>query len=190
MSFIEPLSVWSAPQFKFIMEGSSKAARDIVSLLDLSAHPEGGYYRRIYEAEGECIVGESRVRKYGSGIYYLLEQGQHSAMHRIKSDELWHHYSGSTLRVHEIFPDGTLKVHLLGKNLEAGERPFAVVTAGSWFGADLPPEAADYALVGCTVIPAFSFDDFELAVPKELSAKFPQHRELIEALAPKAYLEG
>ena len=166
------------------MDGASSAARVLASRLELEPHPEGGFYKRIYESGNEFTLDDGRVRKYSTAIYFLLERGQYSAMHRIKSDELWHHYAGSTLNVHEIFPDGTYKLHRLGKDLSAGERPFCAVTAGSWFGADIPDNGS-FALVGCTVSPGFDFEDFALADPKVLSETFPQHRALIETLAPK-----
>jgi len=162
-------------------------AEKLAALLELEPHPEGGYYRRTYCSDGTTSLSRGE-RPHATAIYFMLEAGQVSAMHRIKSDECWHHYMGEKLLVREIKPDGTLVTHALGKDIVAGERPFAVVAAGSWFGAELErgSQKGDFALVGCTVAPGFDFADFELAKTQELSAKYPAHEDLIRRLAPKS----
>jgi predicted cupin superfamily sugar epimerase len=37
-----------------------------------------------------------------------------------------------------------------------------------------------FALVGCTVAPGFDFDDFEMGKREQLSALYPQHRDMVE----------
>src|SRR5690606_8362446 len=86
-------------------------------------------------------------RNFATSIYYLLGPGDFSALHRIKQDEIWHFYEGAGLVVHVIHPEGRAEDLLLGRDLARGERPMAVVPAGSWFGARVAHEAG-FALLG------------------------------------------
>ncbi len=104
-----------------------------------------------------------------------------SAFHRIRSDEIWHHYAGGSLTVHVIDSEGSYRALGLGLDLDAGQSPQVMVPAGSWFGAALD-DASSYCLVGCTVAPAFDFRDFELADRAALVGLYPQHRGIIERL--------
>jgi len=156
--------------------------------LKLTKHIEGGCFSEIYQSEfllqssqlpPEFPTGS--VRHSCTHIYFLLEKNQVSALHRIKSDELWHFYAGDPLVVHEIGSSGILTTHVLGNDPEQQQQLFSVVKAGSWFGASLP-QGSEYALVGCTVSPGFDYADFELAEKKSLLALYPQHSELIKSL--------
>ena len=159
-------------------------ADDIVRQLGLQPHPEGGYFRETYRAS-ESIAAGSLDHRYGgarslsTAIYYLLEAGQRSALHRLKSDEIFHFYAGDPLKIIEIAPDGHLTEALLGADFAAGAIPQHVIPAGAWFGA-LP--VGRFALVGCTVAPGFDFADFELAETAALLAAFPQHEAWIRRL--------
>ena len=118
------------------------------------------------------------ARAHSTAIYFLLPGDQVSALHRIKSDEIWHFYAGTALTLTLIHPDGRLETPRLGPDPERAETFQALVPAGCWYGA-----AADdrngYALVGGTVAPGFDFADFELADRHTLLASFPQHRQTI-----------
>lgn len=154
--------------------------------LNLESHVEGGSFREIYRAEHvlpkEVLKpGHHGDRAASTSIYFLLEHGQFSAFHRIASDELWHFYDGATLCVYEIMKDGQLIKHLLGKDIDKGERPQLVIQAGSWFGSRVEEEGG-YTLCGCTVAPGFDFADFELAHREELIQEFPQHTSIISEL--------
>ena len=152
-----------------------------VEKLDLQAHPEGGYYKETYRAESQHqFEGFSTARNVATGIYFLLTQGNFSAFHRIKSDEMWHFYDGSPIEVICINEVGELSTIHLGLDVEHGEVPQAVVPANVWFASRVTK--GDYALVGCTVAPGFDFKDFELAERKQLIEKFPVHRAVITAL--------
>jgi len=141
-----------------------------IEKLDLVPHPEGGYYRETY-----------RKNPFSSAIYFLLKSGQFSRMHRLKSDEVLHFYEGSCLIVSVIHPESTLETILLGSSPEKGEAFQAVIPAGCWFGGRVN-EPDSFALIGCTVAPGFSFEDFELADRQALVRQYPQHRALIEKL--------
>ena len=157
-----------------------------VNILELSAHPEGGYFKEIYRAKSaipQSVLppGFNGDRPYATSIYYLLDKGNFSAMHRIPSDEIWHFYTGDSLVVHVIHQDGRHEEIYLGSNPEKGECFQAVVPAGAWFGSCLADGAA-FALLGCTVAPGFHFDDFEMAERAELIAQYPQHEYIIKRL--------
>lgn len=116
-----------------------------------------------------------------TAIYFLLPGDQFSALHRLRSDEVWHFYAGSSLTLHIIDPQGCLTQKKLGTNPDKGESFQVVVEAGCWFGATVD-DPQGYALVGCTVAPGFEFEDFELGNRQQLLEQYPQHRELIERL--------
>ena len=141
-------------------------ARQWIERLQLQKHPEGGYYRETYRSEQQ--FGD---RACSTAIYFLLPADEISALHRIKSDEVWHFYAGDELQIHILEPRTTLTI---------GPGHFqAVVPAGCWFGATVERGCA---LVGCTVSPGFDFRDFEMADRAALLQQFPQHRSLIERL--------
>lgn len=153
---------------------------DLIRALELLPHPEGGWYRETYRSPLMVDAGGAE-RSAATAIYFLLAGDHFSALHRIKSDEIWHFYAGSSLAVEGIHPDGSRQTWRVGPDLAAGDLPQAVVPAGAWFGAELIDKSA-YALVGCTVSPGFDFADFELAERSALLARFPQHAELIARL--------
>ncbi|MGO9008237.1 MAG: cupin domain-containing protein [Beijerinckiaceae bacterium] len=145
------------------------AADDVVRILDLASHPEGGFYRETYRDKARGADG----RTASTSVYFLLPLGMVSAWHRIDAAEIWHFYAGAPLQLSLFAAGGPINTHFLGPNLVAGERPQCVVPAGVWQRAEaaiserreanspLPP----WSLVGCTVAPGFSFSGFELAPP-------------------------
>lgn len=129
----------------------------LVTRLGLERHPEGGYYRRTWE-HPEALAG----RPLGSAILYLLGRGERSHWHRIDAVELWHFYEGGPIEL-EISVDGvTTERHVLGPDAEDGHVRQVPVPSGAWQAA---ATLDGYALVGCTVTPAFLFDHHELAPP-------------------------
>lgn len=130
-------------------------AEQVIALLDLAPHPEGGCFRETWRAA--AAEGE---RAAGTAIYYMLRTGEVSAWHRVDAAEVWHHYAGAPLEL-SISEDGNdTDVRRLGPDLAAGERPQLVVPAHAWQSART---LGDWTLVGCTVSPAFEFSGFELA---------------------------
>jgi predicted cupin superfamily sugar epimerase len=160
--------------------------QEIIDQLELKPHPEGGFFRETYRSEGRISADQLRdefkgAHNYSTCIYFLLTSGNFSAFHRIKQDEIWHFYSGSPIHLHSISKDGVYHKVRIGNRLEKGEVPQYVVPSGNWFAAEVSDSNA-YALVGCTVSPGFSFDDFEMKPRKELIALFPNHRAIITRL--------
>jgi hypothetical protein len=157
-----------------------------ISRLNLTKHPEGGYYRPVYSSP--VLIAQSALprafkgpRLASTAIYFLLDGTNFSAFHRLQSDEVWHFYAGSALIIYVIEPDGGSSRILLGNDPESDESFHAVVKAGCWFGARVK-DSQSFALVGCTMAPGFDFEDFELATRDQLTGLFPQHRALIEKL--------
>lgn len=129
-------------------------AADVIALLDLKPHPEGGHYRETFR--DPCEVDG---RSVGTAIYFLLAAGERSHWHRVDAAEIWHWHAGAPL-VLGVSDGETSKTLTLGPDLMAGQRPQGVVPAGAWQAAR---SLGDWTLVGCTVSPGFDFAGFELA---------------------------
>ena len=129
-------------------------AEDVIRLLDLKPHPEGGYFRETFR-DGS----EDGVRAKTTAIYYLLREGEISHWHRIDAAEIWHWYAGHPLELKIHDAKGPRSV-VLGPHLTEGQVPQAVVPQGAWQSAR---SVGAYSLVGCTVSPGFEFSGFELA---------------------------
>ena len=156
---------------------------EIIDELGLVAHPEGGYYKRMYESVVEVEI-EGRKRPCCTGIYYLLTGDSFSSFHRLKMEEVWHFYGGDPLLLSVIDEEGQLIQPVLGMELIKGQRPQIVIPTNCWFGGQvLNPDG--YTLVGCTVTPGFDFTDFELGSSTDLIKKYPGHHQLIEKLTRK-----
>lgn len=130
---------------------ASLTAADIVRLLDLVPHPEGGHFRETFRDARRVEGG----RAASTAIYFLLARGERSHWHRVDAVEVWHFHAGAPLRL-EIAETQLI----LGPDLAAGERPQAIVPAGAWQAAE---SLGAWTLVGCTVAPGFAFEGFELA---------------------------
>lgn len=160
--------------------------KEITTHLELLPHPEGGFYKESYRSDisipqnhlPEPFKGD---RSYCTGIYFLLTSNNFSAFHRIKQDEIWHFYTGSSLYVHAIDKDGSYTRHEVGLDLLKDQRPQLVVPKGCWFASEVKDKNS-YSLVGCTVAPGFDFEDFELTQRKELINTYPQHEKIISRL--------
>lgn len=161
-------------------------ASELIALLHLTRHPEGGWYRETYRSSdmlGQNALPESfqGSRSYCTAIYFLLLRGDISALHRIKSDELWFFHTGAPLTIHLITPAGEHREIHLGKDLHSGEAFQATVPAGCWFGAEVSGDG-EHTLVSCTVAPGFDFADFEMGNKDSLLAAYPNHSCVIQRL--------
>ena len=131
-------------------------AADIIAMLGMKPHPEGGHYIETFRDAPEGGRGHS------TAIYFLLEAGECSVWHRVDAAEIWHYYAGAPLAL-TISPNGhDASAYRLGPNVAAGERPQVVVPAGEWQTAE---SLGAWTLVGCTVAPGFAFEGFEMAPP-------------------------
>lgn len=154
--------------------------------LRLEKHIEGGSFSDVYKSPLQLTKEQlpqnfSGDRHCTTHIYFLLEENQFSAFHRIKSDELWHFYAGDPLIIYEFDDEGDIIEHRLGDDPENHESFFCVIRAGHWFASRLAP-GGEFALVGCSVSPGFDYVDFELAERDALIQKYPDYAELITEL--------
>jgi predicted cupin superfamily sugar epimerase len=134
-------------------------AAEIIRLLDLKPHPEGGHYRQTFQDARVDAGG----RAASTAIYFLLARGERSHWHRVDAVEVWHHYAGAPLVLEMAESEsGPVRRMKLGDDLAAGERPQGIVPAGHWQAAE---SIGDWTLVGCTVAPGFRFETFEMAPP-------------------------
>jgi len=158
-------------------------ADDVKAMLGLVPHPrEGGWYVRTWESEEFVALPRyGAERRTSTAIYYLLEPGTFSEMHVLESDEIFHHYMGGAVEMLELFPDGSTRVTVIGKDLEKGERPQHVVRRGVWQGSRMVKQEG-WCLLGCTVSPGFEFVDYKDASAVELMAMWPEEAEMIREL--------
>lgn len=138
------------------MSLSQLTAADIVRMLNMAPHPEGGHFVETYRDAHE-INGRAAC----TAIYFLLAEGERSHWHRVDASEIWHYYAGDPLALHVADGSGQRTIRL-GSDLANGERPQGVVPAGAWQAAEA---LGRWTLVGCTVSPGFEFSTFELAPP-------------------------
>jgi len=160
--------------------------QQLIEHYQMQPHPEGGYFLQTYKSSGSIPSsvlpeGFSGPRPFSTAIYFLLEQGNFSAFHRIRSDECWHFYEGQCLLVHILNPEGALTTIRLGPDISNGELYQYVVPANSWFASE-PAPGSTYSFVGCTVSPGFDFADFELAEADTLATAYPDQAPLIRRL--------
>jgi predicted cupin superfamily sugar epimerase len=153
-----------------------------INHLNLQPHPEGGFFKETYRSSEKISSLPERfegTRNFSTAIYFLLRSEDRSVFHRIKSDELWHFYQGSTLSIYVLTDEG-MTIHKLGSNPEQGESLQVVIPANCWFGAKVE-SLNEFALCGCTVAPGFDFQDFEMADRNELLKKYPGYeKEIIQ----------
>jgi predicted cupin superfamily sugar epimerase len=159
----------------------------VIELLGLEPLPvEGGYFRQTYRA-AELIAADALPERYheakpfGSAIYYFLHRDHFSALHRLRTDEVYHFYLGDPVELLLLSPDGSSELIVLGRDLEAGQRVQMVAPRKVWQGSRLAP-GGQFALLGTTMAPAFDPSDFELAERDTLIQQFPERAVLIRAL--------
>lgn len=141
---------------------SELSAADIIRMLDLKPHPEGGHFRETFRDENTIATDDGGARAASTAIYFLLGQGEVSHWHRIDAVEIWHWHAGAPLQLSIAPPDGTISDLIVGSDLVEGERPQGIVPPGYWQSAR---SLGAWTLVSCTVAPGFLFEKFELAPP-------------------------
>src|SRR3990167_4589250 len=171
-------------------KGGMRHMLNYVEMLKLESHEEGGYFGLYYQSPNKVMplssrykndATEQRIERHaGSSIYFLLEKQGFSAWHRLKSDEIWHYYAGSSpIDIYIIDDNGRLKIYTLGHpNIIENALFQVVVKAGVWFAAKVRDKNS-FGLVGCTVSPGFEYHDFELAERNSLIEKYPSFKENI-----------
>jgi predicted cupin superfamily sugar epimerase len=144
---------------------------------------EGGFYVETYRcaekiAQTALPARYTDEKNFSTAILYLLTPDTFSALHRLRSDEIFHFYLGDPVTMLQLHPDGSSEVATLGQDIMNGQRVQATVPNNSWQGCFLN-EGGRFALMGCTIAPGFEFADFELAPREELLKQYPNQRDLI-----------
>ena len=119
-------------------------ADNLIKKLNMISHPEGGHYVENFKNDNV------------SQIYYLLKRNEKSHWHRLTKNEILHFYSGDPLEVFTSSDGIDYDLFSLGSD----DNYIYTVKANTWFAMR---SAGSYSLIGCTVAPAFNFNDFELA---------------------------
>lgn len=160
-----------------------KDAKELIKLLGLEPHPEGGFFKETYRSSeriGEESLNDrySSKRNYATCIYFLLTSEKFSSFHKIHQDEIWHFYQGSPIELHTISESGNHEKYIIGSDFTQDETPQLVVPGNHWFAAKVI-DPNSYSLVGCSVSPGFDFEDFALAKRSDLISQFPALSDLI-----------
>lgn len=142
--------------------------QEMVELLELEPHPEGGFYRETWRSWitlPRDSYSRPGNRSVASTILFLLPAGTRSQWHRVDCDELWLHQAGDPIRLlNSPIPGSRYSECVLGVppcfQFE--------VSARRWQMAEALEGPHGYALAACVVVPAFEFEDFELADPSEI----------------------
>ena len=158
---------------------TSPSDAEVIALLGLAPHPEGGYFRETFRAASSIDAPFGARRAASTAIYFLLRAGDFSAFHSVRSDEVWHHYFGASIELHTIDPSGCHERVELGAELLHGERPQWVVRAGTLQAARAI--GSGFGLCGCTVAPGFDFADFDMPSRAALVTRFPALCDVIES---------
>ena len=132
------------------------AAGDIIRLLELKPHPEGGHFREVFRDMRTVENGRSA----STAIYFLLARGERCHWHCVDAVEIWHWYAGAPLALEISEGEGRIARVTLGNDLTGDQRPQAAVPAHAW---QVAQSLGDWTLVGCTVAPGFEFKNYELA---------------------------
>jgi predicted cupin superfamily sugar epimerase/quercetin dioxygenase-like cupin family protein len=164
-------------------------AQKLIAQLGMEKIPVEGCWFKLTYTSADRIAASALPMRYGSSrvaggaIYALVTREDFSAMHKLKTDEIWHFYFGDPIDLLLLHPDGRSEVVVLGTDLLAGQQPQATVLAGTWMGArpaKAGPEA--YGFFGTTMAPGFDYDDFEVGYRDELQKRYAAQAPLIAEL--------
>jgi uncharacterized protein len=161
----------------------NKKALYYIEKLKLMKHPEGGYFNEIYRSDeifSASVLPERYIgdRAFSTSIYFLLEGKQFSSFHKLQSDEVWHFYDGSPIRIYTITPEQKLEEKILGYDIDKNENLQSIIYKKSWFAAELVDKSS-FGLMGCTVSPGFDFRDLEIGKRDYLLGKYTEYKDLI-----------
>lgn len=147
----------------------------MIRRLGLAAHPEGGWFREIHRSRSSIGTppGYPARRTALTAIHFLLADGEFSAFHRVRSEEVWVHLCGAPIEL--VTLDRRPLVRTIAPVLDGGDA-LAVVPPGC-LQAARPLDG--WALAACLVAPGFEFADFEIPAAGDLLERFPEHRDLI-----------
>jgi uncharacterized protein len=156
-------------------------ADQLIELLKLKPHPEGGYYSETYRSSLKVMGAKGLERSASTAIYFMLKEGVISHFHQVHADEMWFFHKGHPIEVIMINPLGQLETVVLGEDLHEGQSFQLLVPAYTWFAARMLHNQG-FGLVSCVVAPGFDFQDFILADKIQLTAQYPHLADPLEQL--------
>jgi len=159
---------------------------ELIKLLELNPLPkEGGFFKQHYASADKIDTSalssrytKKEVRAVSGAIYYLITSDNFSAMHKLRTDELWHFYYGDSAEQLCLYPDGHFELVKIGVDFNGGERPVHNTSAGVWQGTRLAA-GGRYALFGTTMAPIYDDSDFIIGNKEDLAIQYPDASELI-----------
>lgn len=161
-------------------------AEEMIKLLNLQKHQEGGYFAETYRSKEMVTVPHRGQRSYSTAIYYMLTPDSFSEMHRLATDEIFHFYRGDPVEMLHLYPDGSGKRLLFGNEPEKGMHPQVLIPSEVWQGAQvLPGGTFGFTLMGTTMAPGFEYSDYQVGSRQELTRQYPHFKDLITALTRK-----
>lgn len=164
-------------------------AKTIIKELGLAPLPrEGGYYKETFSSS--VLVPKATLsgtypseRALSSAIYYLVTPESYSTMHRLPGSEIYHFYLGGPVETTLLYEDGTGEIITIGTDIAGGMRPQLIIPGRTWQGSELAEGSDfDFALLGTTMAPGFSVDDFEKGNRDELKKSYPNFSQEITRL--------
>ena len=159
-------------------------AEQIIEFFGMKPLPrEGGNYVETYRAaekikKAALPASFSADRNIATAILYLLTTDTFSALHRLKSDEIFHFYLGDPVTMLQLHPNGSTELITLGNNILSGQKIQVIIPKNTWQGAFLNG-GGRFALMGCTVAPGFDPDDYQQANLEQLLNQYPSRKDLI-----------
>ena len=156
----------------------------LITQLDLTAHVEGGYYRRTYASDTQPRVKAPGGERYAmTSIFYLLTAASPIGHFHLNRSDIVHYYHlGDPLRYTLINPDGSLRQVVMGADLSAGQVLQLTVPGGTWKASELLPGSLGYGLISQVVSPGFDYSDMQMGERAALEARFGQHQVWIRRL--------
>ena len=160
---------------------------EIKEMLGLERHPTCGFVAAAYcsslriPAEALPEAYDEGDRPYASALYFLVTPEAQIVMHRIRSDQLYHHYLGDPLEVLMLYPDGGDAIATVGSDLRSDMRPQLLIPGGTFHTSRLKPGAAGWALLASTEWPGVELPDVEHRDIKALVEAYPNLREKIHS---------
>ncbi|HTK87190.1 MAG TPA: cupin domain-containing protein [Nitrospiraceae bacterium] len=161
-----------------------ETAKQIIEMLGLKRHPTCGFVAETYRSRQHIprealSVSYEGSRPFGSVLYFLVTPETQIRLHRIRSDQMYHHYLGEPLEVLLLYPGGTGEIKVVGSELTAGMRPQLFIPGGTFHISRLRA-GNTFALLGTTEWPGFELPDLELGDPDKLMADYPALRHEIK----------
>lgn len=156
---------------------------DVIELLNLESHFEGGYFRQSFKAEHrEMLMTKRGERTSMTAIYYMLtDENSIDHFHTKFSDGIEFYHMGSPITYHMIHPDGRYQKVVLGPDIKNGQQLQLAVAGGTFKAAELV--SGEFGLVSEAVAPGWELEDMVDISASEMLSRFPQHRTVIERLA-------